>query len=60
MTGRDTEYYLDILKRVRKGKPPVDDEGLYLELLAFGPDQTYRTTSLGMALNNRLAQLFFD
>lgn len=35
MTGRDTEYYLDILKRVRKGKPPVDDEGLYLELLAF-------------------------
>lgn len=35
MTGRDTEYYLDILKRVRKGKPPADEGDLYVELLAF-------------------------
>lgn len=35
MTGRDTEYYLDILKRVRKGKPPEDDIHLYEELMAF-------------------------
>ncbi len=35
MTGETVEYYLDILKRVRKGKPPVDEVDIYQELLAF-------------------------
>ena len=35
MTGATIEYYLDLLKRVRKGKPPVGEVESCEELLAF-------------------------
>lgn len=50
MTGRTVEYYTDILRRVRKGKPPVDESDAYQELLAF--DSLY---SLSMMRARELA-----
>ncbi|MBQ9818043.1 MAG: radical SAM family heme chaperone HemW [Proteobacteria bacterium] len=66
MCAARTRFFWSPQEMARRLNTPIDpfipaiDKAVHLELLAFGPDQTYRTTSLGMALNNRLAQLFFD